>query len=171
MTPSGRIAATAAVVALGGAFGLACLNSADPTGFVFQYGIGAFGCDTTCAAPNTAAPIDSAARGDTVWLQHEILLVAAVDSFTPQVATLRPDCAENVAVMTGTSTVRSLPTPSCPDSTYPQGFHLAGIDYPKVIVVHTRWVVDSGLAPGLYGLRGRVLVRPRLEPTFGFQVQ
>lgn len=165
MASSRRVVALAAVLLGGG-----CLNTTAPTGFVFRYQLHAFGCDASCDTPGDTA-ITSAARGDTVWLQHVLELIAAVDSVRPQTATLRPDCAENVAVLSGTSTVRRLPAPSCADSTYLQGFQLAGIDYPQTIVAYTRWVVDSGLTPALYGLRGRVMVQPRLEPTFGFEVQ
>ncbi|HKC40876.1 MAG TPA: hypothetical protein VKC15_15155 [Gemmatimonadales bacterium] len=165
----GRVAALAALVLGVGA--LACVHSTDATGYVFQYGITAFGCDTTCAAPDSTTPIQSAARGDTVWLQHLMILIAAVDSFTPQIATLRRDCAENVAVLAGNTTVRSLPTPTCADSTYEQAFQLAGYDYPHTIATYTRWVVDSQLAPTQYGLRGRLMVRPRIEPTLPFGVQ
>ena len=160
----------ALVVLLGVAVAPACTPTTEATGFIFQYGIAAFGCDTTCATPG-AVTIASAARGDTVWLQHAIVLVGAVDSFTPQLATLRPDCAENVAVVTGNSIVRSLPTPTCADSTYRRPFQLADVDYPRDTIVYTRWVVDAGLVPGGYLLRGRVLVRPRLEPSLGFTVQ
>jgi hypothetical protein len=153
-----------------GAVAPACTPTTEATGFVFQYGIDAFGCDTTCATPG-AAPIASAARGDTVWLQHTMTLVAAVDSFIPQVATVRPACAGQVAVVTGGSTVRSVPTPTCADSTLPDSFQLAGVDYPQTVIAFTQWVVDAGLAPGGYLLRGRVLVRPRLEPSLGFTVQ
>jgi len=148
-----------------------CIPPTQGSGFIFQYGIGAYDCDTTCATPNPTAPIDTAARGDTVWLQHAISLIGAADSFRIQMATLRPDCAENVAVLTGSITVRSLPTPTCADSTSSVGFQLAGVDQPQTIVVYTRWVVDSGLAPGAYLVRGRIMVRPRIEPALGFQVQ
>jgi len=148
-----------------------CLPPTQGSGFIFQYGIGAYDCDTTCATPNPSAPIDTAARGDTVWLQHAMSLIGAIDSFRVQLATLRPDCAVNVAVLSGNSTVRSLPTPTCADSTARVGFQLAGVDQPQTIVVYTRWVVDSGLAAGLYLLRGRVMVHPLIEPVLGFQVQ
>jgi hypothetical protein len=161
----------ALVLLLGvGAVAPACTPTTEATGFIFSYGINAFGCDTTCATPG-ATPIDSAARGDTVWLQHAMVLVGAVDSFAPQFATLRPDCAENVAVVAGNSVVRSVPTPTCADSTYRRPFQLAGVDYPNDTIVYTRWVIDAGLVPGGYLLRGRVLVRPLLEPSFGFTVQ
>ena len=160
----------ALVVLLGMEVVAACTPTTEATGFIFQYGIGAFGCDTTCATPGTAT-IDSAARGDTVWLQHALVLVGAVDSFVPQFATLRPDCAENVAVVTGNNIVQSVPTPTCNDSTYRRPFQLAGVDYPNDTIVYTRWVIEAGLAPGGYLLRGRVLVHPRLEPSLGFTVQ
>jgi hypothetical protein len=160
-----RVVPAAAVV-----LGAACLNTAEPKGFVFRYSIGAYGCDTTCATPG-ANSIASAARGDTVWLQHLLELVAAVDSFRPQTTTLRAECSENVAILMGNSAVDTVPTPTCPDSTYQQSFQLKDIDWPAAIVRYTRWVVDSSLTPGLYGLRGRVMVQPRIEPTFGFTIQ
>jgi hypothetical protein len=159
-------AAALVAVLLGGG----CINTAEPTGFIYRYQVRTVSCGTSCSAPGDSQ-ITSAARGDTVWVEHIVNLIAAIDSFTPQTATLRPDCAENVAVLNGNTTVRSLPTPSCADSTYRMSFQLAGIDYPQTMVVHTRWIVDSALAPAQYGLRGRVLVRPRLEPTTGLDVQ
>lgn len=167
MTSLGRGAALVVSVAVA----VGCTPTTSGTGFIFQYGIAAYGCDTTCAAPNTAVSLDSAARGDTVWLQHMMVLIAAVDSFIPQMATLRPDCAGNVAVLSGSVTVRSLPTPTCNDSTYRHSFQLAGVDYPDTLAVYTQWVVDTALAPGFYGLRGRVMVHPRIEPVLGFAVQ
>jgi hypothetical protein len=161
-----RVAVLVAVV-LGGA----CVTTTDPTLYSFRYQIGAFGCDTSCATPDTAALITAAAQGDTVWVLHALSLEDALDTLSVEVARLRPACAQNVVVLAGTSIVRTLPTPSCPDSTFPQGFQLAGIDFPQRVVVATRWVVDSGLAPGLYGLKGRVLVQPLLEPVYPFSVQ
>ena len=164
--PSRRPAAALVAVLLGSG----CINTNEPIGFVFQYQVRTFNCGTPCSAPGDSE-ITSGARGDTVWLQHTIDLIAALDSFTPQTATVRPDCAENVAVLSGTTTIRSLPTPSCADSTYRKSFQLAGIDYPQTMVVYTQWIVDSSLLPARYALRGRVLVRPRLEPTTGFDVR
>lgn len=163
-----RMAVIGAVLLGGGA---ACLNTAEPRGFTFRYQIFASGCDTTCAAPGSV-PIDSAARGDTIWLQHVVELIGAVDSVTPQPATLRPDCAENVAVLAGNSTVRSVPTPAtCPDSTFEQNFTLQGITFPSIVVRYNRWVVDPALSPAVYGLRGRVMVQPRIEPIFAFTIR
>jgi hypothetical protein len=170
VTSRRRVASRVAIVLGVGGAG-ACINTADPTLYSFRYQVGAFGCGTTCAAPDSAAPIESAALGDTVWVLNALSLVAALDSFTVEFATLRPDCEQNVVVLAGTTIVRTLPTPSCPDSTYQQGFQLAGINYPQTVIVSTRWVVDSQLAPGLYGLKGRVLVRPRLEPVYTVRVQ
>lgn len=155
------VGAVAGAVLLGA--GAACINSVGPSGFVFQYGIGAFGCDTTCATPGTTM-IDSAARGDTVWLRYDILLVqSARDSAD---ATLRPDCTENVAIRTGVTTVRTIPAPAtCQDSTAPQRFPLGG-----AVTRYTRWVVDSGLTPMTYFVVGRVMVRPTIEPSFPFVI-
>jgi hypothetical protein len=151
--------------------GAACIHTTAPTGFTFQYQIRALACDTSCAAPDSTVVVTSAARGDTVWLQHVMSLVGAVDSFTPQAVTLRPDCEVNVLVIAGSTTLRSIPTPTCPDSTYSQWFQLAGIYYPQILVRYTQWVVDAGLAAGSYGVRGHVVVQPRLEPTLTFDVQ
>ena len=172
MTSHRRMAALIAGLLGAGAAAAGCINTTDPILYGFRYQVGAFGCDTSCAVPDTTtAPIDSVARGDTVWVLHALSLVAAIDSLTVQVATLRPDCEQNVVVLAGSTVVRTLPTPTCPDSTYHQGFQLAGIDYPQLVVVATPWVVDSTVAPGLYGLKGRVLAQPRLEPVYTIRIR
>ena len=54
-----------------GAAAAGCINTTDPILYGFRYQVGAFGCDTSCAVPDTTtAPIDSVARGDTVWVLH-----------------------------------------------------------------------------------------------------
>jgi len=164
----GRVTVGAVVVL--GAAAVACAHSTDATGFVFQYGIAAFGCDTTCATPDSTASIATAGRGDTVWVQHTMTLLGAIDSFIPQIATVRPDCAGPVAVIAGTTTVRSVPTPTCADSTLPDTFQLAGINFPRTVVAYTRWVVDTGLSPRGYLVRGRVMVHPAIEPAVFFTV-
>jgi hypothetical protein len=149
----------------------ACLNTSGPTNFAFRYGVIAHPCSTTCDTPGDSA-ITSAARGDTVWVSHLVELVDAPTSATPQAARLRPECAENVRLLAVGGTAGSLPAPAtCPDSTYLMSFSLLGIDYPASLSRDTRWIIDSALTPGTYGLRGRVLVSPRLEPTLGFTVQ
>jgi hypothetical protein len=166
-----RQIAAAAVVLLAGGGGVACINSAAPTGFVFQYQVGAYGCDTTCATAGDSA-ITSAARGDTVWVFHLVRLINAIDPAAPQFARLRPTCAENVVILASGTTVRSLPAPAdCPDSTYRQAFTLLGTDWPTTVSWYTRWVVDAALTPGGYAVRGRVMVQPQIEPTFDFTVQ
>ena len=148
-----------------------CVQSQEPTGFGFGYQLLAYDCATSCDAPGDSL-ISSAARGDTVWLSHLVELVSAVDSTRPQQATLRPDCEVNAVVLAGVNTVRSLPAPAtCPDSTYEQNFTLANIAFPRAITRYTRWIVDSGIPPGTYQLRGRVMVQPRLEPSFTFAIQ
>jgi hypothetical protein len=155
--------ATAAVVLLGTAAGTACITSVEPSGFVFQYGIAAFGCDTTCASPGTTT-LDSAARGDTVWLQHDIrLLQSARDGAE---ATLRPNCTENVAIRAAVTTVRTIPAPAtCQDSTAPHRFALG-----EVVTRYTQWVVDSGLTPMTYFVVGHLMVQPRIEPLIPFVI-
>ena len=160
---TGRTVGRGTVVLLGAVALIACFNSAEPTGFVFQYGISAFGCDSTCAAPG-ATMIDTAARGDTVWLRHEVLLVQSIRDSAE--ATLRPACAENVAIHAGVNTVRTIPAPAtCQDSTAALKFALGGI-----VTRYTQWVVDSGLTPMTYVVVGRVMVRPLIEPSFLFVV-
>jgi len=159
-----------AVVLLGAAVlgvGAACLPSTELTGFVFQYGIAAFDCDTTCAAPgaDTINTISTAARGDTVWLRHQIVLVQSVNDSSD--GTVRPACADNVAIRAGVNTVKTLPAPAgCAlDSTEVRRFALGGI-----LTRYTRWVVDSGLTPASYVVTGRILVHPLIEPSLSFTV-
>jgi hypothetical protein len=148
-----------------------CVQSQAPTGFSFGYQVSAYDCATSCDTPGDSL-ISSAARGDTVWLSHLVELVFAIDSTSPQQATLRPDCEVNLVVRAGNTTVRSLPAPaSCPDSAYEQTFTLANIAFPRSITRYTRWIVDSGIPPGTYQLRGQVMVQPRLEPTFLFGIE
>ncbi len=162
--PAGRVTVRGGVVVLLGSMTLvACFNTAEPTGFVFQYGISAFGCDSTCAVPG-ATMIDTAARGDTVWLRHEVLLVQSIRDSAE--ATLRPACAENVAIHAGVNVVRTIPAPAtCQDSTATLKFALGG-----AVMRFSQWVVDSGLTPMTYVIVGRVMVRPLIEPSFSFVV-
>lgn len=157
-----RLAGFAAILLTGG---IACLNSAEPRGFVFRYEIGVYGCDTPCASPDTAR-VSSAARGDTVWLRHDIVLVQAVQGTAD--ATTRPACTENVAIRSGNTPVRSLPAPAtCQDSTERRAFLVD-----TVLTRFTQWVVDSALTPATtYGVVGRIMVQPRIEPMFAFLVQ
>jgi hypothetical protein len=148
-----------------------CVQSQEPTGFSFGYQLSAYDCATSCDAPGDSL-ISSAARGDTVWVSHLVQLVSAIDSTRPQQATLRPACGVNVVVLAGVTIVRSLPAPAiCPDSTFEQNFTLAGVAFPRSIDRYTRWIVDSGIPPGTYQLRGGVMVQPRLEPSFSFAIQ
>ena len=149
-----------AVVVLGAvALGVACLPSTELTGFVFQYGISVFNCDTTCAAPGVDT-ISTAARGDTVWLRHQIVLVQSV--YDSSDATMRPTCADNVAIRAGVNTVKTLPTPAgCAlDSTEVVRFAFGG-----TLTRYTQWVVDSSLTPAPYLVVGRILVHPLIEPS------
>jgi hypothetical protein len=151
--------------------GAACVGVSEPRNFAFRYAVAAYGCGASCDTPGDSA-VSSAPRGDTVWVSHLVELIGAPDSANPQIARLRPDCAENVVLLAVGGSAGSLPAPTtCPDSTYRMSFSLLGIDYPSSLSRYTRWVIDSALTPGTYGLRGRVLVSPRLEPTFGFTVQ
>ena len=156
----------AVVLLLGAAIllGVACLPTTELSGFVFQYGIAAFNCDTTCAAPGPDT-ISTAARGDTVWLRHEIVLVQSVNDSSD--ATLRPDCTDNVAIRAGVNTVKTLPlpVPGCLDSTAVRRFALGGT-YTR----YTQWVLDSSLTPAPYLVVGRVLVHPLIEPSLSFTV-
>jgi len=151
--------------------GAGCLTPSEPRGFIFQYQIGAYGCSTDCSAPGPAA-ISAASLGDTVWVLHTLTLLGAPDSLKPQTARLRPDCAENVALLLGSATAGTLPSAqACPDSTYAQDFSLKGITAPTQINRYSVWIVDSSHATGGYGLRGRVMVDPRLEPVYLLTVQ
>jgi hypothetical protein len=156
-----------AVVLVGAAalgVGVACLPPTEFTGFVFQYGIATYACDTTCAAPGTDS-IGTAARGDTVWVRHVIGLVRSVHDSAD--ARMRPTCADNVAIRAGVNTVKTLPAPAgCVlDSTVVQRFEVGG-----VLTRYTRWVLDSSLTPAPYAVVGRVMVRPLIEPQLIFTV-
>jgi hypothetical protein len=156
-----------AVVLLGAAIlgvGVACLPSTELTGFVFQYGIAALDCDTTCATPGPDT-ISTAARGDTVWLRHRMVLVQSVNASSD--ATLRPTCADNVAIRAGVTTIKTLPAPpGCAlDSTTLRRFAFG-----DTLTRYTQWVVDSGLTPASYVVVGRVMVHPLIEPSMTFTV-
>lgn len=141
-----------------------CIEVAGPSSAVLRYQITALGCDTPCIRPNRT-PIDSAFRGDTVWIEHVIELFSTAD--TAFVATIRPDCRENVAIEFGDSIVASVPAPeTCPDSTVPQSF----VNNAPLTRL-TRWPVDTGLTPGFQVIVGRILVQPNVEPKLGFTVQ
>jgi len=143
--------------------GLACINVAEPRQLVLRYGITVLGCDTPCNRPNRTA-ITSAARGDSVWIEHVIELVGTLD--TTYTATVRPDCTENVAIELSDSVVATVPAATCQDSTAPQVFSTS-----VPVIRQTRWPVDAGLTPGFHVLVGRILVQPPTEPKLGFTVQ
>jgi hypothetical protein len=144
--------------------GVACINVAGPRQLVLRYRITALGCDTPCIRP-TRTPVDTAARGDTVWIEHVIQLVGTLD--TTIEGTVRPDCTENVAIEFGDSTVATLPAlETCPDSTAPQEFSTS---FPVTRL--TRWPVDTGLTPGGHVILGRIMVEPGLEPRLAFTVR
>ncbi|HEV8398652.1 MAG TPA: hypothetical protein VGQ18_02315 [Gemmatimonadales bacterium] len=156
-----------AIVLVGAAalgLGVGCLPSTDLTGFVFQYGVATFDCDTTCGAPGPDT-ISTAARGDTVWVRHQIVLVQSINDSSD--ATLRPTCVDNVAIRAGVNTVKTLPAPAgCAlDSTDVRRFALGGI-----LTRYTQWVVDSSLTPAPYVVVGRILVHPLIEPQLTFTV-
>jgi hypothetical protein len=140
-----------------------CLNTSDPGRFVFQYAVATYDCDTVCTQPGTA-PLASAARGDTVWIRHEVALVQATD--TVRRATIRPACGVNAVLESPAAAVDTIPTPTCGDSTASQNFPLGGS-----IVRYTQWVIDPALPPAVYQLVGRVMEQPRIEPRFFFTVQ
>ncbi|MGH7529625.1 MAG: hypothetical protein ACREMN_04520 [Gemmatimonadales bacterium] len=146
--------------------GIGCLGTAEPTGFVFQYRIGVYACDPLgCETPDTI-PVTAAPPNDTVWVRHDMVLIQAhVSTVT---ATIRPICAENVVVRSASATVQSLPTPAaCPDSMASEAFILG-----DTLTRFTQWVLDPALTSATtYAVVGRIMVSPRLEPTFAFQVQ
>lgn len=144
--------------------GVACINVAEPRQLVLRYRITAFGCDKPCIGP-IRTPIDSASRGDTVWIEHVIELAGTLD--TTFEGTVRPDCTENVAIEFGTSIVATVPAlETCPDSTAP---HVFEVQTPVVRL--TLWSVDTGLTPGFHVLVGRIMVEPSLEPKLPFTVR
>jgi len=144
--------------------GVACINVAEPRQLVLQYRITALGCDTPCIRPNRT-PVDTAARGDTVWIEHVIELVGTLD--TTIEGTVRPDCTENVAIEFEDSTVATVPAPAtCPDSTAPHEFSTF-----VPVTRQTRWPVDTALTPGFHVIVGRILVAPLAEPKLGFTVR
>jgi hypothetical protein len=141
----------------------ACVNSAAPRGFLIRYQIGVFACNSPCTAPDTA--IASARRGDTIWLQHDVRLLQALEPTAR--ARIRPDCAENAAIQSATgATVRSVPAPTCPDS-----IALHDFVADSSVIRSIPWIIDSALTPAVYNVVGRVLVQPRVEPSFRFTVQ
>lgn len=144
-----------------------CINAAEPRGSIFQYGIAVHACESTsCSAPDSVAVLTTAAPGDTVWLRHAVTLLQSVDALAP--ATIRPECAENATVAFGATTVQALPEPiTCADSTAVRVFERT-----ETLVIFTQWVLDAALVSGnAYTVTGRVLVQPRIEPTFNFLVQ
>lgn len=143
--------------------GLSCINVAEPRQLFLQYRVTALGCDTPCNRPNRTV-ITSAARGDSVWIEHVIELIGTVD--TTVTGTVRPDCTENVAIEVGDSVVATVPaSPTCQDSTAQQAFATF-----VPVIRQTLWPVDSALTPGLHVIVGRILVQPPTEPKLGFTV-
>ncbi len=162
---AGPVAAIAGLALAGGALVAAC-RSADPTAFRLSYGLQAYACSTGPAGCTQAGDTVSAAdRGDTIWVYHEIRNLVLGSSYF---VTLRPDCAENVAVYRGGLQIDTVPAPvTCRDST----FETIPSDTGVVEARFVRWIVDSALGVGTVRLRGRILVAPvRLEPQFDFGI-
>ncbi|MGH7567901.1 MAG: hypothetical protein ACREL9_02865 [Gemmatimonadales bacterium] len=162
---AGLVAAIAGLALAGAALVAAC-SSADPTAFRLSYELGSYGCSTGpsgCAVPGDT--VSSADRGDTIWVYHEIRNLFLGTSFF---VTLRPDCAENVAVYRGGLQIDTVPSAvTCRDST----FETIPSDTGVVEARYVRWIVDSALGVGAVRLRGRILVAPvRLEPQFDFGI-
>lgn len=154
---------SASIMAALFAAGVACVSSAAPRGFVIQYQLRIFSCNSPCTAPDTG--IVSARRGDTVWLQHDVNLVRALEPTAW--ARIRPDCAETTLIQSAAGvTVRSVPVPTCPNSTAVHDF-VADSAVSRSIP----WIIDSALTPAIYSIAGRVMVQPRIEPRFSFAVQ
>lgn len=147
-----------------GALTAGCAHTTDATGFIFQYGISALGCGTTCAAPGVDT-VATANVGDTVWLRHEVLLVNAVGDSAD--ARMRPTCTTNIVIQSGVNAVRTIPAPTtcADDSTTVVRFAVGG-----VATRYTQWVVDTALTPMTYVVVGRIMVHPLIEPSFQFTV-
>jgi len=83
--------------------------------------------------------------------------------------TARGECALNLVLLSGTSTVRTFPSNvTCPDSSL-----LVFVFGPPdpTLDRYFRWVVDSGIPVGSYPIEGRMLVAPDLRPAFTFEIR
>ena len=158
-----RLTLAGAAALLGG---LGCLTISDPNRFVFEYRLAVYACDTLgCDTPDTVI-VTSAARGDTVFVRHELTLIETRGG--EATAVVRAACAQHVVVRESGTPVQTLPDPlECPDSTEIEIFDL-GV---TLVRLH-QWVLDSSLAPGVtHAVTGLLMVQPRLEPTVAFLVQ
>jgi hypothetical protein len=156
-----RVASALSVIT---AAGVACVNSQAPKGFTVQYAIAVYGCATNCSEPG-AETLASAARGDTVWVRHDVLLLRALEPRA--LAQVIPDCGENATVVTPSGApVVSLPPPTCPESVETHDFVVDSL-----ITRLDQWVIDPSVSPAPYAVVGHILQRPLLEPYLSFTVQ
>ena len=159
----------AVVCAALGLAAAACRSVTDPRRAVVSYAISAFACDTLigCDEPDSIH-ISSADRGDTVWI------FSSVEGGNPIVGdsalvTARGECAENLVLLSGSTTVRTFPgAVTCPDSSY-----LIFVYRPPQPTLdrYFRWVVEPGVPVGTYRIEGRMLVAPDLRPSFTFEIR
>ena len=83
--------------------------------------------------------------------------------------TARGECAENLVLLNGASTLRTFPPAvTCPDSSY-----LMFVYRPPDPTLDRffRWVVEDVIPVGSYRIEGRMLVAPDLRPSFTFEIR
>jgi hypothetical protein len=150
--------------------GIACNVTTDASRRVVTYGIAVHPCrPNDCTVPDDTVGITGADRGDTVWV------FGFVEGGNPvlgdsALVRLRALCAENLVLLDGAATVRTVPAVlTCPDSTV-----LRYVGRPPNAAEYRflQWVVDTEIAPGEYTLEGRMLVPPPdLRPVVTFDVR
>jgi hypothetical protein len=148
------------------ALGAGCLHTNAPKGFTVQYAIGIYGCAVSCQTPGSQL-IASAVRGDTVWVQHVVSLITALEPTA--LGRVLPECESHTTVENGRGLVFvALPTSTCPDSVESHDFVAD-----SVVTRLDQWVIDSSLADTgntAYAIVGHVLQKPLLEPRFLFTI-
>ena len=150
--------------------GIACSISTDASRRLVTYGFAVHPCrPNDCSAPDDTIGLAAVDRGDTVWVYGFVEGGDPLVGDSAQVR-LRAECAANVVLRSGASTVRTVPAmPTCVDSTFVR--FVSRPPNPAEYRYH-QWVVDSAIPPGAYTLEGRMVVPPPdLRPVLAFEVR
>jgi hypothetical protein len=104
-------------------------------------------------------------RGDTLIVGHSLHDSSGAD---PDTVIVTADCAVNFEILRSNVLVGTLlAAPTCPDSTLPRGENAPQINLIRAFA----WRIPTGLAPGQYTLRSRLLVNPNVSKSLQITVQ
>jgi hypothetical protein len=108
----------------------------------------------------------SANRGDTLSIRVQVYDSTSAHG---SLVTVRATCAVNVTILHAGTTVATLPQAiTCPDSSLQETVGAQGSFFWDSRFYG--WVVPTTLSPGVYTIRGEVLVQPALSASTTLQV-